>query len=467
MRPHLKSLFTGFSAFLACLIVSAAQAGADDLPSRSSTPFQPGSAAALSAESRIIYNVPPDFTEFRYIAPIDIKASTDTVVGRFIVNKWDAATVEQVIGKPEEYYSKGVSFQSTDHYNAGKIFYLIYRDNYQGEIIDGISFKSCREDVIRKFGAPQFEDEKLQLIGYKGKQFYVFFIGGSNLEAVSVYRRDTDYDKELIKNVVNNEGIGGLWPVAEVARSAGVIWLDYISIGVKFASAGVPSNVTIYGNFEGDLTNNFSLPDDYAQLNNLGQLSKEKNLYEDDAIIVFNFRPETDLVFSNECSRLNTLLSVKTKTDTAAILSPEGNKMLVYDGCTGGNSNISVFFLDGSRPEIKQYTGFLGYFAWLNDRYIVYCGDGFRPYGPIYIFDIVNRSSIPLDMVNLRSIPLSRDEGSSYLESYYKKELANKIISSDNGKLVYEISGQGKYEQPYAFDSSGRIIMGERRQIDQ
>jgi hypothetical protein len=265
-----------------------------------------------------------------------------------------------------------------------------------------------------------------------------------------VYRRDTDYDKDLIRRYMNGERFEGeghygmLWAESDEQYAAGVQRDEYISTGVKITSA-LASHISVYSNFEGMIADGISVPENYAALKDIVHKQGKAPEY-DDGINTVTFNPDTDAVFAYECERLTRI----SEAISSGTLSSDKKKVLVYDGCSGGNAGIYICFLDGSHPTIRHYTGSLGYHAWLNARYVVYCGKDGR--SPLQVFDTVSRETFIIEQ---------EDDVS----------LNHRILSSNRGKLVYEVvaepeSGGGKYEQPYSFDKSGEIVLGKRRRLN-
>jgi hypothetical protein len=344
--------------------------------------------ATASMKRPAYYRLPADFTVFKPVATADIKASLNTLPGKVIDSNWYTPAAERIIGKP---CPKGVSFET--NVTGARILFLLFNGDYAGEVLDGITMKQTKQDIIRKLGAPQFEDSKLKVFGYKGKQCYVFFTGEAAIQTIAVYRRDTDYDKDLIRRYASGERFQGegeghygmLWAESDGHYSAGVQCDEYIAIGAKINS-DLASYIRIYNNFEGTVADGISVPENYAALQ--AMVCTQGELPDcDDGIVTLAFEPDTDSVFAYECERQTRIIeSIKN-----GILSSDKKKVLAYDGCTGGNASIYIYFLDGSHPTIRHYTGFLNYYTWLNDRYVIHCGEEGR--SPIQVFDIVSQET--------------------------------------------------------------------------
>lgn len=67
-----------------------------------------------------------------------------------------------------------------------KIYNIVFLNNYNEPIINGIKVGTSQEEIINKLGQPDYDS--LGIIGYKDKNIYVFF--GTN--TVSVYRVEND-----------------------------------------------------------------------------------------------------------------------------------------------------------------------------------------------------------------------------------------------------------------------------------
>lgn len=90
----------------------------------------------------------------------------------------------------EIYSNEGIRVKNINK----KIFNIVFLENYKSKIVNDLTVTSSKEEIIETLGKPTFED--YGIIGYKGKNIYIFF----GNDYVSVYRieEDTDgYDKFL------------------------------------------------------------------------------------------------------------------------------------------------------------------------------------------------------------------------------------------------------------------------------
>lgn len=84
----------------------------------------------------------------------------------------------------EIYANEGIRVKNINK----KIFNIVFLEEYTSKIVNDLTVTSSKEEIIKALGEPTFE--KFGIIGYKGKNIYVFF--GDNY--VSVYRIEDDKD---------------------------------------------------------------------------------------------------------------------------------------------------------------------------------------------------------------------------------------------------------------------------------
>ena len=97
------------------------------------------------------------------------------VLNYLIENDWttDAnfGTRETIFKNYNICFDEGISYRKI----GSKIYNVIFTENYLEPVINNIRVGVSLEDVKQSLGKPAFEDKELQIIGYKGKDIYVFF----------------------------------------------------------------------------------------------------------------------------------------------------------------------------------------------------------------------------------------------------------------------------------------------------
>ena len=79
---------------------------------------------------------------------------------------------------------------------TNKIYNIVFLENYEEPIINGIKVGTEKEEIKKVLGEPNYDE--FGIIGYKGKDIYVFF--GEN--TVSVYRVEKETTSEEVLNIM-------------------------------------------------------------------------------------------------------------------------------------------------------------------------------------------------------------------------------------------------------------------------
>lgn len=163
----------------------------------------------------------------------------------------------------EIYSNEGIRVKNINK----KIFNIVFLENYKSKIVNDLTVTSSKEEIIETLGKPTFED--YGIIGYKGKNIYIFF----GNDYVSVYRieEDTDgYDKflEIQKEFRKEKNVKSL--ISELVD----LWDDfdkyevksnYVNIIYSLRGIKVQINVTnengfiFYNNYIGKMDDNLDI----------------------------------------------------------------------------------------------------------------------------------------------------------------------------------------------------------------
>lgn len=179
-----------------------------------------------------------------------------------INNNWKASGVN--------FGTKTGNFNKYDIYEAEgiqvrnvykKVFNIVFKENYENPIINGITTKTSIEEIKQILGEPSIESEDMQIFGYKGKDIYVFFSYGD----ISIYRVDkydsTEFAK-LVEDYINGtdvktfvSGITDIWPdYDQYYYDEDFVNLVYTLKGIKI-QFNVTGNhgVIVHNNYEGQI----------------------------------------------------------------------------------------------------------------------------------------------------------------------------------------------------------------------
>lgn len=223
-----------------------------------------------------------------------------SILNSLINSDWNTRQVNFGTKENEEnnysiYEDEGIKIRSI----ARKVYNIIFTENYTENIINNINVKTKREDVIKILGEPTFEEEYLDLYGYKGNDIYVFFAS----DGVSVYRVEKEYETDEIMDALENfqqeksiknftNTITDIWNDYDLyERGENFVNLRYSLKGLQIAF-NLTSNhgIIIYNNYNGELVDGITIEE-------LANGTKDIPRY------IF-FELDKDLVFESEISRV-------------------------------------------------------------------------------------------------------------------------------------------------------------------
>lgn len=193
-------------------------------------------------------------TNFNIEAPILIEAMS---------NQWikdiNLGTRDSIYNKYNIYFDEGISVRIIN----SKINNMIFTDKYVGTVINGITPGMAFSNIKSILGNPTFEDKELEIIGYKGEHFYIFF----NRNEISVYRTiETDADEffRLVDEFLNDEidflemmnKLTYMWPdYSEYNYTSEKVFISYPQKGVDIKiNYDNTTGIIIYNNFDKNIT---------------------------------------------------------------------------------------------------------------------------------------------------------------------------------------------------------------------
>lgn len=381
------------------------------------------------------------------------KQTKTDIINLLIKNNWSESSLKKLFGSPDStfmmyniYFTKGLDVRSANDI----VYNIVFHQNYTAEIIPGINMKTAIKEVINVLGPPKFNEDSVNVFGYEKENYYIFFRGKSILDEVSVYRRDTNFDKLGLVKFINeynktpkNEGFPAgkeiekylghcdlrLYPsevqeVFELCARGLSINLNY------YANAGL--QITIYGNYQGFVSPEISLPNDASKLKDF------KNAY-------FIYELDKDMVFEKEKGRIN---QSEDTNHNAEAVSPDGRKRVcVWEPDLNGNF-IGIQYLDRSHADYQIDRGLYncsyvtGKAYWINDKNVIFTGwGGIIPENEgIHIYDLQSHK-----------IKTIAKNYSVELVSVGKGEIVYKDSSDSAGTVLSKIT--------YTTNKDGEIIL--------
>lgn len=408
---------------------------------------------------------------YKYIAPINVATSNKLLTG-LIENNWDYKYLKKIVGEPDSffmgynvYFAKGINVRKTEDrlrtikssdneyifnlysgLNApeDKLYNIVFNNKYSEDILKDININSAKSYIIKKLGKPQFENLENQVIGYKTKYFYIFFIGDEKLREISVYKRDNNYDKAAIKKILIKAEKDKSYKGHQIVRDILTVWNDcdfhfwrrgvtgsyigYLSQGVVVDGG---ETIIIKNNFEGELTDSISFP------NKIGNLKNFNNK-------LISFELDKDLVFEFELQRLQKQKKFEERAEKGeGILAPDGKRRAMVNDHEGGwDAGLIIYYVNRDGPDREIIFGFYGPKEWLSDRYLIL---EYAVTFTLFIYDILEN----------KMVELNNNDSSAW----------QTLISAKEGKIVYQVDEnynskhKKTYTKFYTFDKDGKIII--------
>lgn len=291
------------------------------------------------------------------------------IINKLINNNWrildsELGSKESTFNSYDIYFDEGIEVRKINN----QVFNIVFTDKYVGNLVNNITTSTSKEEIINILGEPTFEDAQTDVIGYKGKDIYVFF----NTESqISIYRVEKNEIKSEISDLINkyNDETNNTKLIEEMKE----IWNEYdkyktteYSIELRYTFRGLQINsdtIKIYSNYVGKIYNDKTLVE-----------LMEQNAIPEQVIYI-----NKDLIFITEVDRnksinstkyaLNNYSSVVYEDDIQEITSREFLQYKTYLS----EDTFTVQFVSKTRSipnsELKEA---INSGTWINDNVYVY-----------------------------------------------------------------------------------------------
>ncbi len=202
---------------------------------------------------------------YKKINEVELEVS-DAMLNEVIGSGWesgyDFGEKNSLFCNYEIYLDRGIRVRKIQN----KIYNIVYTRRYEGDIIKNISTSNDVEQVKRSLGKPSFEDEEMGIVGYKSKDFYVFF-GNNEISVYRTYSGDTSEffelaDEYLKDNYTNSDLLNFMneltykwkdYSVYEYTNSS--VYLSYPLKGIEIKiNYDNENGILIYNNIKSGLT---------------------------------------------------------------------------------------------------------------------------------------------------------------------------------------------------------------------
>lgn len=309
------------------------------------------------------------------------------------------------------YFDKGMEVKNI----SKQVFNIVFTSKYQSPIVNGIKVGTNLEQVEKILGKPAFGSTGDRMLGYKGKDIYVFFYQ----DQVSIYRVESNYDTtkflEAISKLEEEKNVN------DFLNQMTDIWDDYDSytkatdfVELRYSLRGVSiifsqynsSGVFLYDNYQGMITKDMS-----------AQEYKEK---KEELPKYIYINTEKDLVYEQEASRKEQEDSILYDTgyyqdEENEVSGEDLDNQSKYFALVPGNETIGFYSIDKTeaKSEIKAS---IYNCIWADDLHLVY---GVKGKG-LYIYNPRTRKNTTLV------------EG---YDNYEIKALKNKVVQYDSKSI--------------------------------
>ena len=293
---------------------------------------------------------------------------TSEVLQACINNKWSKNTYlgerESIFERYYIYFDEGIKARIIDE----KIYNIVFTKMYKGNVIENLFPGIDFSNVKAVLGEPTFEDENINVIGYKGELMYVFFTENE----ISVYRNSTvdadDFFKLTDKFITEeldlldfmNE-LTYLWPdYSDYNYSSTTVFISYPLKGVEIKINYDDTNgILLYNNIKSSLqkTSRY-LENTYF----IGRLQKDL-VYEAE-----KRRFESELNLKNKCKEYEESLDNENKNIIGTSMDYQ---MFLEKDDNGYIYSVKFISKNGETPNRELNDGISSY-LWLTNKYFLY-----------------------------------------------------------------------------------------------
>ena len=224
---------------------------------------------------------------------VNSKELSDAINSNFGTNV-NFGTKESIFDNYDIYFDEGIEVKNI----SNGIFNIVFTSKYKGNIIEDLNTSSSFDEIKAKLGEPVYSDTAGTVIGYKAKNYYIYFSKGqASIYPIKSY--DTAEFAKYITEFQNNKSaqtlvnnISEIWPDYDYFNNGSkYIDLRYTLKGVKITfNMGENNGITLYNNFNGQVTNEIN----YSQILD-GSVTTPQYIYI----------KNSNLTLDNEVGRIN------------------------------------------------------------------------------------------------------------------------------------------------------------------
>lgn len=322
--------------------------------------------------------------QYEPIALLDFTIDSNELK-KVIQNNWQSGKVnfgtqESTFEEYAIFFEEGMQVKTT----ASTIYHIVFTEKYKKEIVNGLKVNDTKEKIEKVLGKPTFENNSV--IGYKGKQCYVFF----SRNEVSVYRTENNYQNEKFVNMLEEfmtnrkqvtlfNTLTDIWKDYDFYTTEnGKVVIRYTIKGVEFSFNAIGGKITFYQNFGGQLAKDITLQNlnkenlpEYAALELTTDLvweaeKQRKNIRQDYYNEEFMEATYQEYYLDEELDeqKLEELSQIEYKTKNFYVFSEKMNSQSSY---------LKFISINRQYPDSElKFSGQVKDFTWLDDNNLIY-----------------------------------------------------------------------------------------------
>lgn len=314
--------------------------------------------------------------------------SSEGLIDKLVENQWDAETLMSLLGIEDNffrsyhtYFDKGVAVKVLNN----RLSTVVLSTKYSENVIGDLNMKSTIADVTKTLGTPTFENADEEIIGYKTKDFYLFFVGNPTISEVAVYPRGAEFIREQLVALADFSNEMMPMPDWEAGASALTVH-GYDSQGIVVSKNEADQKVKIdcYRNFQGDST----LLDRGNQNIEVVEHAEQDSIFElEQYRVLLNKR-----LVGEQASDIS--LGMAFDREDSRVMSPNGTKVAFLKNATADDNYACVYVLD-----VTQTTANIEILvdpmntqvSWVGEKYLVCKGNDVS-----FVMDLESKKVIPL-----------------------------------------------------------------------
>lgn len=352
--------------------------------------------------------------EYQEIKTTDF-AITSEVLKNCIDNNWNPEVYfgerDSIFDEYYIYFDEGIKVRTINN----KIYNIVFNKKYNGDVINSNFPGKDLDSIEVNLGEATFKDEDKNIIGYKGKDVYVFFTESEiSVYRVSTYETDDFFD--LADRYVNKEldfldfmnELTYLWPdYSDYKYSKDYVFISYPLKGVEIKLNYEDTNgILIYNNIK----TNLRRVGEYLENTDFVSRLQLDLVFETEKRRIENDRKELDLCKEYIESLEDEQKDIIGDSFYYGIYAEKDNNDFIYE--------MKFISKSEDRPN-RILSDSINTYLWINNSLFLYS----KPGKGIYLFN--------LDDGSIRRVITGDEE-------YELKGFENGILKYDNTEMEFQ-----------------------------